>query len=155
MNPILIIISLVLAGILFMLIEFLLVPGIGIAGIVGLASFIGACVYAFMVEGTKTGTITTGVVIVVGILLLVWMLRGKTWKKFELKTEIDSKVNTESESVKVGDCGTALTRIAPMGTVRFGSLSCEVHSDDNSMIAAGTEVEVVSIIDNKVSVKIK
>ena len=76
MNPILVIISLVMVGILFILIEFLLTPGIGIAGIVGLASFIGSCVYAFMVMGTKAGTITTAVVAVIVVILLVWMLRG-------------------------------------------------------------------------------
>lgn len=153
MNPILVIISLVMVGILFILIEFLLTPGIGIAGIVGLASFIGSCVYAFMVMGTKAGTITTAVVAVIVVILLVWMLRGKSYKKLELKAEIDAKINLEAESLSVGDEGKTLTRLAPMGTVRFDKLSCEAKSEDNTILDPGTPVVISSIEDNKVIVK--
>ena len=105
MTPTLIIISLVLLGILMMLIEFLLTPGMGFAGIVGLASFVGACVYAFMKEGTQAGTIVTAVVAVIVVILFIWMLRGKSWKKLEQKEQIDVKTNTEVEKVSVGDKG--------------------------------------------------
>ena len=151
MNPILVIISLVMVGILFILIEFLLTPGIGIAGIVG--SFIGSCVYAFMVMGTKAGTITTAVVAVIVVILLVWMLRGKSYKKLELNAEIDAKTNLEPEALSVGDKGKTITRLAPMGTVRFGHLSCEAKSEDNTMLDPGTEVVITAIEDNKVIVK--
>lgn len=153
MNPILVIISLVMVGILFILIEFLLTPGIGIAGIVGLASFIGSCVYAFMEMGTKAGTITTAVVAVIVVILLVWMLRGKSYKKLELNAEIDAKTNLEPEALSVGDKGKTITRLAPMGTVRFGHLSCEAKSEDNTMLDPGTEVVITAIEDNKVIVK--
>lgn len=153
MDPILIIISLVLAGIIFLLIEFLLTPGVGIAGIVGLGSLIGSCLYSFLAVDTRTGTITTAAVGLLVILTLVWMLRAKTWKKLELKEEIDVKVNRESEQVKTGYNGTALTRLAPMGTVRFASITCEAKSFDNTMIDPGTEVTVVAIEDNRIIVK--
>lgn len=153
MNPILVIISLVMVGILFILIEFLLTPGIGIAGIVGLASFIGSCVYAFMEMGTKAGTITTAVVAVIVVILLVWMLRGKSYKKLELNAEIDAKTNLEPEALSVGDKGKTITRLAPMGTVRFDKLSCEAKSEDNTILDPGTPVVISSIEDNKVIVK--
>ena len=152
MNPILVIISLVMVGILFILIEFLLTPGIGIAGIIGLASFIGSCVYAFMVQGTTAGTITTAVVAVI-VVLLVWMLRGKSYKRLELKAETDAKTNLEAESLSVGDEGKTLTRLAPMGTVRFEKLSCEAKSEDNTMLDPGTRVVISAIEDNRVIVK--
>ena len=62
-------------------------------------------------------------------------------------------VNEESSLVKPGDRGVAQTRIAPMGTGRFGGVSCEVKSSDNSMVSAGTPLEVVAVEDNQVIVK--
>ena len=148
-----IIAALVFLGILLMLIEMLLVPGVGIAGILGLASLAGACVYAFIMVGTPAGLVVTIIVIVLLLVMLYFILREKTWKKFELKTEIDSKVGTEVEAVKTGDKGMALTRLAPMGTAVFGEVTCEVKSADNSMIAAQTPLEVVSTEDMKILVK--
>ena len=148
-----IIAALIFLGILLMLIEFLLVPGVGVAGILGLASLVGACVYSFLRVNTTVGVVVTIGVFVLLLIVLYFMLREKTWKKFELNTEIDSKVCTEGEAVKVGDRGTALTRLAPMGTASFQGASCEVKSADNSMIAAKTAIEVVAVEDNKILVK--
>lgn len=153
MTPTLIIISLVLIGILMMLIEFLLTPGMGFAGIVGLASFVGACVYAFLKAGTQTGTIVTAVVAVIVVILFIWMLRGKTWKKLEQKEQIDSKANTEVEKVSVGDKGVTLSRLAPMGKVQFDKVTCEVKTLDGKYIDPGQEVEVIAVDDNEVTVK--
>ncbi|MBR0110462.1 MAG: NfeD family protein [Bacteroidales bacterium] len=153
MTPTLIIITLVLVGILMMLIEFLLTPGMGFAGIIGLASFVGACVYAFIVEGTQTGTVVTAVVAVIVIILFIWMLRGKTWKKLEQQEQIDVKTNTEVEKVKVGDKGVTLSRLVPIGKVKFDGVTCEVHNADGSFVDPGVEVEVTAVEDNEVFVK--
>ena len=153
MSTTLIIISLVLLGILMMLIEFLLTPGMGFAGIVGLASFVGACVFSFIKAGTQTGTIVTAVVAVIVIVLFVWMLRGKTWKKLEQKEQIDVKANTEVEKVKAGDKGVTLSRLVPIGKVKFENVTCEVHNADGSFVDPGVEVEVTAVEDNEVFVK--
>lgn len=153
MTPTLIIISLVLLGILMMLIEFLITPGMGFAGIVGLASFVGACVYAFIVEGTQTGTIVTAVVAVIVVILFIWMLRGKSWKKLEQKEQIDVKTNTDVEKVAVGDKGITLSRLVPIGKVKFEKVTCEVHNADGTFVDPGMEVEVIAVEDNEVIVK--
>lgn len=153
MNTSLIIITLVLLGILMILIEFLITPGMGFAGIVGLASFIGACVFAFVREGATTGTIVTAVVVVIVALLFIFMLRSKTWKRLEQKEEIDTKVNRESEKVRVGERGVTISRLAPSGNVRFANTSCEAKSYGGLLIDPQTEVEVISIEDNEISVK--
>ena len=153
MTPTLIIISLVLLGILMMLIEFLITPGMGFAGIVGLASFVGACVYAFMKAGTQTGTIVTAVVAVIVVILFIWMLRGKSWKKLEQKEQIDVKTNTDVEKVAVGDKGITLSRLVPIGKVKFEKVTCEVHNADGTFVDPGVEVEVIAVEDNEVIVK--
>lgn len=148
-----IIASLIVLGILLMFVELLILPGVGIAGVMGLASLAGSCVYAFLKIGDRAGIIVTVIVVVLILAMIVYVLRARTWKRFELKTEIDSKVGAETEGVKVSDKGTTLTRLAPMGTAKFESTSCEVKSYDNNMVAPGTEIEVVSIEDNKILVK--
>lgn len=148
-----IIAALIFVGILFLLAEMLLVPGVGVAGFAGILSLAASCWYSFEKVSTRVGLIITVVNIVLVLVMLVIALREKTWKRFELGTEINSKVNNEISLVKVGDKGIAMTRLAPMGTVKFDKVSCEAKSFDNQMISASTEVEVVMIEDNKVIVK--
>lgn len=146
-------VSLILVGIILMLVEMLLVPGVGVAGFASFLALGASCWYTFTCIGTAAGWWITSFVIVLLIVMIVVILRSRTWRKFELKTEVDSKVNEEPELVKAGERGVALTRLAPRGTGRFGSVSCEVKSADNSMVDAGTPLEIVSIEDNQVIVK--
>ena len=148
-----IVVTLIVLGIILMLVEMLLIPGVGIAGFLSLGSLGAACWYAFAEISTAAGWWTTLAAVVVLAVLLFFALRASTWRRLELKTEVTSKVGTESEHVHVGDRGIAYTRLAPMGTGRFGAVSCEVKSHDNTMIAAGTPVEVVAIEENRPVVK--
>jgi len=145
--------ALIFAGILFMLVELLLIPGVGIGGFLSLAALFAACWYSFVRIGTSTGWLVLILVLVLLVVSVCIALRAKTWKRFELKTEITSKVNDEASALHPSDRGTAQTRLAPMGTGRFGDIICEVKSADNSLIDAGTALEVVSIEDNQVIVK--
>ena len=145
--------GLVIAGILFMLVELLLVPGVGIGGILSLLSLGAACWYSFEYISPEAGWAVTVLVLVLLVVSIVTVLRTRTWKRFELRTEVTSRVNEESEKIHSGDRGVAQTRLAPMGTGRFGEVSCEVKSYDNSLLDAGTPLEVVSVEDNQVTVK--
>lgn len=145
--------GLIIFGIVLMFAETFLIPGIGVAGILSLISLGAACWYSYTSISTAAGNwVTLGVCVFV-VVFLIYVLRAKTWKRFELDTEIRSKVNDELERVAVGQQGTAVTRLAPMGTAEFGGVSCEVKSYDNTMVAAGTPVEVTRIEDKKVIVK--
>jgi membrane-bound ClpP family serine protease len=55
--------------------------------------------------------------------------------------------------VCIGDKGTAVTRLAPMGNARFGNNLMEVISMDG-VVNSGSEIEVVMLDDAKVYVKI-
>lgn len=145
--------GLILIGIILMLVEMLLVPGVGVAGIFSLASLFAACWYTFSCIGYSEGWWMTALVLVMLVVMAAVILRKRTWRRFELKTEVNSRVNEESSLVKVGDRGVAQTRLAPIGSGRFGAVSCEVKSSDNSMIDAGTPIEVVAVENNQVIVK--
>lgn len=148
-----IIVALIFTGIVLMFVEMLLIPGVGIAGILSFGTFAAACWYAFTFVGRTAGIWTTIAASLILAAMVAVILHGRTWKRFELKEEVDSKVNAEGESVHVGDRGTAHTRLAPMGTGKFGDVTCEVMSADNTMIAAGTSIEVIGTADNKITVK--
>ena len=153
MTPTLIIISLILFGVIALLAEFLIFTGIGISGILGLASLIYSSVYAFQNLGAKAGTIVTAIDVLIIIVMLVFMLKEKTWKRLELKDEIRASVQNDSQKVSLGQKGHSLTRLAPRGTVRFEGLSCEVCSANGKLIDPETEVEVVAIENNQILVK--
>ena len=145
------IITLILAGIILILAEIFLIPGIGIAGFLGVLSLCGSSWYAFAYMSSLTGSIVTIFNVVLMTVLLIYAFRAKTWKKLELSTVID---NAESEEkVGVGDRGKTVTRLGPMGTARIGNKNYEVTAFEG-MIDAGTPVEVVHIENNKIYVKV-
>ncbi len=147
------IITLILVGLILIFAEILLIPGVGIAGVLGLLSLGGSCFYAFTQLGTTAGAIVTAVNVVLVVALTVWVLRAKTWKRLTLETNIESKaVPSESAVVSVGDVGKTVTRLAPMGTVRFGQNAVEVKALEG-LIDPDTDVEVVLIEDNRIYVK--
>lgn len=150
-----VIISLILIGLILLLAEILIVPGVGFAGILGVMAMGGSCYYAFYEFGSLAGGLVSAVNAVLLIVALVYVLRAKTWKRMALETNIDSKaVEDKSSLVSVGDIGKAETRLAPMGSVRFGKKILEAKSSEG-VIDPGSEVEVVYIEDNKIIVSLK
>ncbi len=145
------IITLILVGLVLMFAEIMLVPGVGVAGVLALLSMGGSCFYAFTEFGNTTGAIVTAVNVVLLVAMLVYVLRAKTWKKMSLETNISSKA-VENVTVAVGDHGKSVTRLAPMGSARFGNYIIEVKALEG-MMDPETPIEVVLIEDNKIYVK--
>lgn len=145
------IITLILVGLVLMFAEILLIPGVGIAGILGLLSMGGSCFYAFSEFGNTTGAIVTAVNAVLLVAMAVFVLRAKTWKRMSLETNITSKA-VEGSTLAVGDRGRTVTRLAPMGSARFGDYVVEVKALEG-MMDPNIDVEVVLIEDNKIYVK--
>ena len=145
------IITLILLGLVLIFAEILIIPGVGIAGVLGLLSMGGSCYYAFSQLGSTAGAVVTAINAVLIVALTIWVLRAKTWKRLALETKVDSKA-VEGCVLTLGDRGKTVTRLAPMGMVRFENDTVEVKALEG-MIDPGKEVEVVMIEDNKVYVK--
>lgn len=146
------IITLILLGLVLIFAEILLIPGVGVAGILGLLSISGSCFYAFHQIGTTAGVIVTAVNAALLVALTIWVLRAKTWKRLTLETTVDGKAIVSDETVSVGERGVTVTRLAPMGMVRFGGESVEVKALEG-MIDPGVDVEVVMIEDKRIYVQ--
>ena len=149
-----VIIILIILGILLFVIEFLLVPGVTVAGIGGLILTVFGGYKAFNDFGA-----TTGVWVLIGTLLLsvfviAMSLRARTWDRLMLKTNIQGTVDTDltEEQIKVGDHGTTLTRLAPMGKVMVNELVREAKSIEG-YVDEHEEIEVVSVQGTRINVK--
>lgn len=150
-----VIIFLILLGILLFLLEFLVVPGITVAGIGGAISILMGIVLGFYFHGPRTGLIVLFSTLLVMIITVVLMLRSGTWKKLMLNKSIDSKVDNVHKNeglVKVGDKGITITRLNPMGKVKVNREYYEAKSLDR-LIDQKTDIEVIKVESNKLIVK--
>lgn len=153
---IIIVATVILLGILFLLIEIFLLPGISIAGIAGLVFIIGGIAYAYVFMGTAAGNIT----LLISAALLaggfIGLLRSKTMKKIALTKEIDSTIDTcDLKKIQIGDQGITLTRLNPIGKVGIKGLAVEGKSADGELIDEGTRIEVVKVNPSNITVKRK
>ena len=149
------IIFLIFLGLLLFIIEFVLIPGVTIAGIGGAVCLITGIVFSFISFGTTTGLTVLGVTLAIMVVTTYFMLKAETWKKFMLKTTLDSKVDTVGAGegkVKPGDRGVTVTRLVPGGKVLVNGEYFEAKSVD-ILIDPKQEIEVIRIDDNKLIVK--
>lgn len=150
-----IIIFLILLGLLLFLLEFLVVPGITVAGVGGAISIITAIVLGFYYHGPRTGLIILLSTLVVMIITVVLMLKAGTWKKLMLNKSIDSKVDNVKKNaglINVGDKGITITRLNPMGKVMVNGEYYEAKSLDK-LVDQKTEIVVIKVESNKLIVK--
>ena len=151
---ILAIIIIIVLGILLFIVEFLLIPGVTIAGIGG-AILMGVAVYmSYKTHGNTVGNYTLIATLILTIGMFVYALRAKTWNRLMLKKDINGKVEVglENETVKVGDRGESITRMAPVGKVLINGLVVEGKSQ-RGFLDQHTPVEVIKVLNTQVIIK--
>ena len=150
---ILIILLLIFLGIVLLLLEFAVIPGITIAGIGGMVLFGYSIYLAFNTYGTYAGIGTLLFIVIVVPILMYKLLKGRLGKRMSLQSSIVGKANQiEDTRYHVGDKGVAVTRLGPIGKVEFDGQIMEGKSI-GPMMDAGTEVEIVKILKNQIIVK--
>jgi membrane-bound ClpP family serine protease len=139
---ILIILFLIFLGIVLLLLEFAVIPGITIAGIGGVL-LLGASIYlAFDTYGVLAGIITTAFVLLVSPLLVVRFFKSRAGKRMVLESEISGRVEQIDENtIHPGDEGITIGRLAPTGKVRINNQTMEGKS-------------IVGFIDQQVPVRV-
>lgn len=147
------VIILTVVGLVLILSEIFLIPGVGVTGFFGVLALGGAGYYVFYEFGSLAGSLFTAGMVTVLVAFIVYAVRTRTWKKLALDTKIDSKVSSSDDiPLAVGDTGKTVTRLAPIGMARFDGRSYEVKSLEG-IIDNGTDVEVVMFEDNRIYVK--
>ena len=148
------IILLVFFGLLFLVAELVLLPGVSIGAILALLSYGGAIYISFKDFSPLVGGIVIAVILLLSLIVTVVSLRAKTWERFSLRQKITSSSMSEpkQEGVKVGDTGMTVSRLAPMGKVEIGERTFEAKSQGD-YIDPRQPIEVVGFENFNIIVK--
>ncbi|MFT5750410.1 MAG: membrane-bound ClpP family serine protease [Ancylomarina sp.] len=148
-----IIVLLLVLGIVLILLEFFVLPGITVSGIAGIVMMLGGIYLSYNTYGNTIGHLTVLGSVIFSLLALWLALKSGTWDRIMLKTEIDSKVEKIEENlIAIGDEGICLSRLAPMGQVRINNHIFEAKST-GAYVDEKTEVKVIKIVDKVIVVK--
>jgi membrane-bound ClpP family serine protease len=147
--------TLIIIGLIFLALEILVIPGVGVAGIIGFVLIVVGVWQTYAGHGLMAGHLVLAGTFILTVLTLILSLRGKTWKRLALSTSIDSKVNVvDEQNIKPGDTGKTSSRLAPMGKALINGEFYEV-STNGDFIDQQTDIVVLKIDHNKIIVKRK
>jgi membrane-bound ClpP family serine protease len=146
------IIILLFVALLLIVLEIFVLPGVGIAGIGGIVLLIAGIYLSYTKIGVPTAHYILAGTLLLGITIMIFGLRSSTWRKLSLNTAVEGKVgsNIDTDSVKIGDTGTTVTSLRPMGTILIKGRTYEAKA--NNIIAAQTDIEVADINNNEIIV---
>lgn len=148
------IIGLIFIGIILLVLEILVLPGL-VAGIIGGIFLLIGISWMYAAEGTTAGHITLAATFFTTSLAIYLSLKNKSWLRYGLKDTIDSHVNDVAIlDIREGEEGRTLSALRPSGTIQIGNRRVEGNTS-GEMIDAGTKVIVTRVLPNKVIVKIK
>ncbi|WP_295937399.1 NfeD family protein [uncultured Alistipes sp.] len=148
------IILLIVLGLLFLVAELVLLPGISIGALLALVCYGSSIYLAFENYGPVTGGLVIAVILVLSLIATVISLRAKTWQRFSLKQKINSSSMpaTPDQELKIGDRGTTVSRLSPMGKIDVDGQIYEAKST-GAYVDPQQEVEVVGFENFSVIVK--
>ncbi|MBQ6754832.1 MAG: NfeD family protein [Bacteroidales bacterium] len=145
------IILLLVCGMALIVLELVAIPGTTIAGLAGVGLSIWGIYRVFVEYGSFWGGVIILFDVLTCIILVIWSLKTKVWKRFAQKEEISSKVNEIKTVVNVGDRGKTITRLAPMGTALINNERMEVYTS-TSFLDPETEIVVEEVSGSKIRV---
>lgn len=147
------IILLIILGLVLLLLEFAVIPGVTIAGVGGFLLLAASVYIAFAEMGKVAGFITLGIVLILSPLMVYYFFKSRAGKKMILDSKIDGKIeNMEPGKIKAGDIGTTIGRLAPMGKIKINGEVVEAQSA-GAYINEHTEIQVIKIHLNKIIVE--
>ncbi len=148
------VVGLILLALFLFFVEFMLIPGFTVTGILGVVSLVFGVYFAYANLGQTAGHVTLTVAFLLSVAIAIFSLRAKTWKRFSQKSQVDSSVETELDNVDIhiGDIGVAKSRLAPIGLVSINGIEIEAKST-RSYIDPRTEVVVLKVERARIIVK--
>ena len=146
------VILLLLAGVALMVAETFL-PTQGLLGVVGAVAMLAAVVVCFRVDSRVGFALLAALVVAAPFAGILWV---KIWPKTPVgRRMILSPVAREAAAappVSVGQTGTTVSELRPMGTCEFGAERLEARAERGT-IPAGARVRVVDVVDRRPTVR--
>lgn len=151
-TAILIVVGLMLVGVALLAIEVVILPGVGLVGLLGLAG-VGAAIWVAyaMIGPAYAGVSLAGAV--VASAAAFWLLpRTKVGRSMVLETATTARVGDPRLAELVGKEGVALTPLRPAGTVEVDGRPVDVVTD-GEYVERGSRVRVVVVRGSRVQVE--
>ncbi|MDQ3387882.1 MAG: nodulation protein NfeD [Gemmatimonadota bacterium] len=145
---------LLLAGVILVLVELLVLPGFGVAGVLGGLALLGAIVLSMLGSFPSSGDVLVALNVVAVSLVMVaftgWQIlrrlpHDRRTRALLLNTSTSRETGYLSAPLRgelVGAEGIALTDLRPAGTARIAGESVDVVSE-GPFLSAGTAVRVI------------
>ncbi len=126
------IIMLIIVGILLLVAELVLLPGISVAGIGAFLSLAVAAVYGFFLYGILGGSVVLAAIIIVAVAAVVVSAAGQYVAAAVAQVDDRRDVHPYSRAERHSDRPARgdSTRLAPMGKVQVGDVTVEAKSVD-------------------------
>ncbi len=147
-----VVLAVILLGIILILLEILVIPGITVAGVAGSILAFGGVVAAFYFHGTMVGLFCLSLSVVV--IAISWWILLKTGSSswMSLSKTLEGR---SSESMKdrfsVGDVGITVTRLNPIGKAEINGNLVEVSSF-SGFIDEAVKIKVIDVKTNSIIV---
>ena len=148
-----IIVTVLVLGLLLLFAEIAIVPGFGVAGILGLLALGAGGIAAWTELGSFWGGLTIGVSLVAAGIMLVWLPRSRVARKMVLDHSQAEAASQIDRSPLLGRRGFTVTPLRPIGRARFGSDEVDVMTE-GEYIDGNQEVEVMAVEGPRVVVRI-
>ncbi|MCK9526377.1 MAG: ATP-dependent Clp protease proteolytic subunit [Limnochordia bacterium] len=144
-------------GLVFLVLEVALIPGFGLAGVLGIASVIASIILAFGDVQTALFSLSLAISVSVVAVILLWsrIQRSRFWKRLVLSHEESPQAGYRAPadfSHLVGRKGVSVTPLRPAGTVMIEEHRYDVVSD-GGFISSDSSVEVVETEGTRVVVR--
>jgi membrane-bound serine protease (ClpP class) len=148
-----VIIVVLVIGFLLLFTEVAVVPGFGVAGILGVLALGAGAVAAWTELGPFWGGVTGGVSVVAAVVMLLWLPRSRAGRKMVLEHSQAHATSQKNRSDLIGRRGVTVTPLRPSGRVRFGSNEVDVVTE-GEYIDRHQEVEVMTVEGARVVVRV-
>ncbi len=126
--------------------EAVLIPGFGVAGILGIILGVAGWWLAWHGHGPVAGVVTMVVSVGVSVALLYALGRSRLGRRMVLRRSVQSEgVPAQALDALVGKRGTAEAPLRPSGVVRIGGMRYDAVAAEGRWIERGTPVRVVGI----------
>lgn len=146
------IVAVLVLGLLLLLAEIAIVPGFGVAGVLGMLALAAGAIAAWMELGPFWGMVAGAVSIILSGVMLYVLPKSKAGRRMVLEHSQAEAVSQEDRSDLLGRRGITVTPLRPIGRVRFGHDEVDVMTE-GEYIESNQEVEVMTVEGPRVVVR--
>lgn len=148
------VIALMVVGFLLLAAEVFVIPGFGVAGVLGIVSLGGGVAIAWASWGAMTGATLLLGSLAGTVLFVVLFLKSRAGDRLMLSDTLENtRAVSDDDERLIGRQGVAVTMLRPSGAAEFGEERVEVETDGD-FIASGSPVLVTAVEMGRVVVEL-